>query len=108
MAKRVTKKRINSASKVVIRLFEKFFYFWGCFVATHPWKVIMATLVVTGLSMIGLVNFNSEADGWKLWLPESSRHIQTQNWKKEHFVEDVRDGGKKLSHMINGILFCRF
>jgi hypothetical protein len=42
--------------------------------------------------MLGLFNFQSEADGWKLWLPDSSRHMQTRKWKQEHFVEDVREG----------------
>ena len=33
----------------VTRWFERFFYSWGCTVASHPWKVIAATLIVTGL-----------------------------------------------------------
>ena len=54
-------------------LADTFFYSWGHAVASHPCKFILATLVVTALSLLGLLNFSSEADGWKIWLPEGTR-----------------------------------
>ncbi len=83
-------KMIKTASTACINLFERFFNWWGQTVAKHPWKVIFATLIITGVSLIGLINFNSEADGWKLWLPDDSKHIELQNWKENNFVEDIR------------------
>ena len=44
-------------------LFERFFFWWGCAVASHPWKVIAATLVITGLGSLGLLNFKAELFG---------------------------------------------
>jgi hypothetical protein len=41
--------RWSTMSQIVIVSSEKFFFFWGKFVATHPWKIILATLAITGL-----------------------------------------------------------
>ena len=71
-------------------MFERFFYSWGCTVASNPWKFIAATLVITGLGSLGLLDFRAETNGWKMWLPEGSRYSLRQQWKNEHFVEDVR------------------
>ena len=67
------KSRIKVVSGMVSGLAETFFYSWGHAVASHPCKFILATLAVTALSLLGLLNFSSEADGWKIWLPEGTR-----------------------------------
>ena len=41
-------------------LFERFFYWWGRTVASNPWKFIAATLVMTGLGSLGLLDFKAE------------------------------------------------
>ena len=71
-------------------LFERFFYWWGRTVASNPWKFIAATLVMTGLGSLGLLDFKAETNGWKMWLSEGSRYSLRQQWKSDHFVEDVR------------------
>ena len=81
--------------------FERFFYWWGCTVASNPWKFIAATLVITGLGSLGLLDFKAETNGWKMWLPEGSRHKTVQRWKKDNFVEDTRGTITLLSHEEN-------
>ena len=85
----------------VASLFERLFYWWGCAVASHPWKVIAATLVITGLGSLGLLNFKAETNGWKMWLQEGSRYSTTQQWKSEHFVEDIRGTITLFGHKDN-------
>ena len=67
------KSRIKVVGARASHLAETFFYSWGHAVASHPCKFILATLAVTALSLLGLLNFSSEADGWKIWLPEGTR-----------------------------------
>ena len=71
----------------VIKLLERFFYWWGCRVASHPWKLILAALLATALGSLGLLNFTSEADGWSYWLPEGSRHKTVQGRRTESLVK---------------------
>ena len=44
---------------------------------------------MVGLCSLGLLNFKSEAEAWKLYLPVGSHHSTVQSWKQDHFVEDV-------------------
>ena len=90
----------DAKGRVALRL-EEFFYWWGCTVATHPLKVILATLVVTGLSSVGLLNFNSEMDGVKMMLPEGSRHSLVETWKENYFTEEIRATITIFSHEEN-------
>ena len=76
-------KLMQNTSRKVNRLYERFFYWWGCTVASNPYKVILATLLLTGLCSLGLLKFRSEADGWKIWLPEGSRHSQVLRYMCE-------------------------
>ena len=87
--------------KIVVQSLQRFFYWWGCTVAQNPLKVILATLLITGLSLLGMLNFSSEADGWKMYLPEGSRHSRVQKWKDEHFVENIRGTITLFTHKEN-------
>ena len=97
----IAKKLIRRASRLAIEIFENFFYWWGCTVASNPFIVIVPCLIFTGLCSLGFLNFSSEADGWKLFLPEGSRHLVVQNWREEHFVEDSRGTITLFNHEEN-------
>ena len=99
--KNLTRKGGGESGGRVIQLLERFFFWWGCRVASRPWIFILAALVATALGSLGLLNFSSEADGWSYWLPEGSRHKTVQKWKKENFVEDTRGTITLLSHEEN-------
>ena len=85
----------------VNQFLERIFYSWGCIVASNPWKVIAATLFVTGLGSLGLFNFSAETNAWKMLLPEGSRYWKNQEWKNSHFVEDTRATITILTHEEN-------
>ena len=43
-----------SKTNPAVSLLERFFYWWGCTVASHPWRVISATLAFTALCSLGM------------------------------------------------------
>ena len=85
-----TGKCIHGASGRVKKLLEQFFYWWGCTVASNPYKVILTVILLAGLSTLSLLSFSSESSSWKLWLPSDSRHWNVENWKEKHFRENLR------------------
>ena len=101
---------IKASSNRVIQLLENFFCWWGCLVATNPYKVIMVTIICSGLCALGLLNFRAESNGWKFWLPDGTRFSEVQRWKAAHFVEDTRATITFFTHEENvltteGLLF---
>ena len=50
-------KILQSTSKLVIGTMERFFYRWGLIVATHPLKVILVTILLTGICSGGFYYF---------------------------------------------------
>ena len=53
---------LESASLLVINSLEKVFYWWGRFVASHPYAVIACALAATAACGAGFLNFTSMAD----------------------------------------------
>ena len=47
----------------------------GTTIATHPLKVILATLLLVSLGCVGLIYFEFETDAEKLWLPRNASFI---------------------------------
>ena len=83
-------KLLQSTSKIVIGAMERVFYRWGLIVSTHPLKVILVTILLTGICSGGFYYFKTEADAEKLWLPSDSSYIANKKWKKENYKEGTR------------------
>lgn len=83
-------KLLQSTSKIVIGAMERVFYRWGLIVSTHPIKVILVTILLTGLCSGGFYYFKTEADAEKLWLPSDSTYLSNKRWKKENYKEGTR------------------
>ena len=47
----------------------------GTTIASHPLKVIVATLTLCALGCVGLIYFEFETDAEKLWLPRNASFI---------------------------------
>jgi len=62
-------KCLDKASSTVVGGMEAFFYWWGSFVAKRPGQVILASLLLSALSAIGLLNFKMEHKANMLWIP---------------------------------------
>lgn len=74
------------------RLIEKLhaFYRFGLLVGTHPGKTIAVTLIFALLCLSGLVRFEQESRGEKLWVEQSSQYVTDQNWVRDHFPTRIR------------------
>ena len=48
---------------------ERMFEWYGGFVARHPWPFIVGPLLLTALSLVGLLRFRMEHNVWSLYLP---------------------------------------
>jgi Niemann-Pick C1 protein len=92
---------IQVTSKICIGAMEKFFFQWGKLVATHPIKVIVATLALTAVIGIGLRDFRFETDAEKLWLPDNSTYLWNKKWKYDNFREEERIHASLLTHQDN-------
>ena len=51
------------------------FFRLGTTIASHPFKVICATLLLCVLGCVGLIYFEFETDAEKLWLPRNASFI---------------------------------
>ena len=58
--------------KKFLNLISKLFYRHGEFVSLHPEWTIVACIILTLLSCIGLINFQKTSDRVMVWIPESS------------------------------------
>ena len=67
---------LESASLLIINSLEKIFYRWGHLVASNPNVVIVCSLALTGLCAAGFLNFTSQADVQKLYLPADHIYLQ--------------------------------
>jgi hypothetical protein len=69
---------------------ETFFNWWGCFVAERPGQVILASLALSALSAIGLLNFKMEHKANMLWIPPDSSYNINQDWLNANFKKTER------------------
>jgi hypothetical protein len=49
-------------------------------VATYPWWAISACFLIAGLSGIGLLNYRTENNAFKLWIPDNSEFLANYNF----------------------------
>ncbi len=63
---------------------------YGIQVATHPWWAILGCFVIAGLSAIGLLEYRTENNAFKLWIPDNSEFLENYNFLQEKFPPDTR------------------
>ncbi|XP_046844152.1 patched domain-containing protein 3-like isoform X2 [Xenia sp. Carnegie-2017] len=59
----------------------------GKLVGSKPWLVIFATLLISSLCLLGLLNFQREGRIEKMWVPERSQALQDKVWVEARFPE---------------------
>ena len=82
----------GSIKEAVLVKMEDFFQWYGQLVATRPLTTILICLLVTALAGIGLLRFEAENEGIKLWIPEDSDFRQNNDWLFENFPRSARFG----------------
>ncbi|CAM9814630.1 unnamed protein product [Ectocarpus sp. 4 AP-2014] len=75
---------------------DNFFYRLGYWVATHPKRTLLISLVFVIACCLGFANFRVEADGEDLWVPADSLTKQ----QEEIILEDFDGGGEFASFLV--------
>ena len=52
--------------------------------ASHPAKFILVSLLLTGLALIGMINYRTENNAFKLWIPDNSDFVTNYLWLEEN------------------------
>lgn len=74
----------------LIHRMEKVFFKYGQFLVKHPMVSILACLLIPILSAIGLRNYKTENNPYKLWIPKDSEYLRDSEWLWENFPPDIR------------------
>ena len=74
----------------LVNFLEDRFYDWGCFVARHPWKVLLMSIIITSICSVGFINFTKVADPNKIWIPKGSEYLANKQWLSENFPQNKR------------------
>ena len=69
---------------------ERGFQSYGETVARKPWYFILACVLLTALSGLGLFRFRAENEGIKLWIPRNSDFRINNDWLFEKFPRSSR------------------
>lgn len=62
-----------------------FFIRLGVRVGRHPWKTILIAVILSGACCAGMLKFEEENRGDRLWVPQDSLAKKHQNWVNEKF-----------------------
>jgi len=81
---------LNRASGLIVESLEEAAASYGKSVATHPVKVALGCLLITGLASVGLLRWKTENNVYRLWVPDTSHFLRDYNWLEENKPEDVR------------------
>jgi len=81
---------LNRASGLLVESLEEAAASYGKHVATHPIKVALGCLLITGLASVGLLRWKTENNVYRLWVPDSSHFLKDYNWLEENKPEDIR------------------
>jgi len=82
---------LNKTSNIVIDSLERFFLWWGKFVANHPYPVIFSCILATALSSLGFLRFRMEHRANLLWIPSDSPYNINEDWLETYFKKDERN-----------------
>ena len=81
-------------------------------VGTHPFKTILISIIFAMICLSGLVEFQQENRGEKLWVEQESQFIEDQDWTRSKFPTRVRYIGLlvKMDNVLSkeGLLMVEF
>ncbi|XP_046840543.1 patched domain-containing protein 3-like [Xenia sp. Carnegie-2017] len=87
-SKSQSKNYLQNLSNVINGFLEKAFYRIGKTVGASPWVTLGITLIVCGACLAGLLRFEQESRGEKLWVPQDSQAQKDKKWVEREFPEE--------------------
>ena len=80
----------NKFSQWIVLSLEDVFGWYGGFVARRPVTMVASCLLITGLALIGMINYRTENNAFKLWIPDNSDFVENFAWLEEHSPPEIR------------------
>ena len=62
----------------------------GYWIACHPKKTILGSLLVVALCSVGILQFHNETSMVKLWIPPNSDFARNNEWLWDNYPPDWR------------------
>ena len=81
---------LRRVSQWLVTRLEDVFAVYGRFVARDPLIMIVSCFLVTGLFLIGMINYRTENNAFKLWIPDNSDFVKNFNWLEENSPPEIR------------------
>lgn len=100
-AKRGILFRVSSVIETTMRTI---FYRLGFFVALHPIKVIIASVVFTLVCLVGLLRFRTESRDTELWIPQGTLALKNRAYVEDNYGRFLRTSGIAYVARENGNL----
>ena len=81
---------LRKASQWIVLKLEDLFGWYGGFVARRPVVMMVSCFLVTGLALVGMINYRTENNAFKLWIPDNSDFVKNFAWLEENSPPDIR------------------
>ena len=81
---------LRKASQWIVLKLEDLFGWYGGFVARRPVVMMVSCFIVTGLVLIGMINYRTENNAFKLWIPDNSEFVENNEWLETNAPLDLR------------------
>ena len=88
---------LRRCSGWLVRRLEDLFAWYGEFVAVRALIMMASCVVVTGLVLIGMIDYTTENNAFKLWIPDNSDFVKNFQWLEENSPPDIRFNSLILS-----------
>ncbi|GAB0092699.1 NPC intracellular cholesterol transporter 1 homolog 1b-like [Sergentomyia squamirostris] len=82
--------RSLSISSRISNGIANFFNRLGFVVASNPWRTILLSWMIVAFCSLGFLNFYTERDPMKLWIPKNSKFLKDTKWLVTSFEEGFR------------------
>ena len=81
---------LRRASQWLVTRLEDLFATYGRFVARDPLIMIVTCFLMTGFFLIGMINYRTENNAFKLWIPDNSDFVKNFQWLEENSPPEIR------------------
>ena len=88
---------LRRCSGWLVRRLEDVCAWYGEFVAVRALIMMASCVVVTGLVLIGMIDYTTENNAFKLWIPDNSDFVKNFQWLEENSPPDIRFNSLILS-----------
>eukprot|EP00095_Tigriopus_kingsejongensis_P006955 maker-scaffold406_size180810-snap-gene-0.19 protein:Tk06955 transcript:maker-scaffold406_size180810-snap-gene-0.19-mRNA-1 annotation:"hypothetical protein TRIADDRAFT_52362" len=75
---------------IMVKSIENLFFRLGYLIGSHPWKTIIASLLLCAVCSSGMSVWLTVTDDELLWTPYGSPFLDDKQWIENNFPKDMR------------------